>query len=537
MRKYALVVVVLAGLSLALPSGRKLSAQSQSHSGPTVVHAQFASAPPLRDTVPIPASATEHRIIPLRLPFTPQGSSGAPDGALQTTILPLVNTTAGENFLGLGKGFSGFSVCCAPPDTNGAVGGPVNTTTGLSTQFVQWVNLEFAVFDTSSGTTVTGGGPTAGNTLFQSLGGPCAAHNDGDPIAQYDKAAQRWVLMQPVFESPYQLCVAVSKTNDAVNGGWNTYAFPMTFFPDYPKLSVWSDGYYVSMNSFNGNSFAGANACALNRSAMLTGGAASAICFQQSSSVASLLPSDLDGTTAPPSGSPDYFINFGSNSLRLWKFHADFTTPGNSTFTGPTTLSVAAFNEACSGGSCIPQAGTHEKLDSLGDRLMYRFAYRNFTSYESFVVNHSVAVGSGRNAISGIRWYELRNNSPGTGTPSVYQQSTFAPDSNYRWMGSIAENGHNDIAVGFSESSSQIHPQINYTGRCSTDALNTLQSEALIEAGGGSQLPNLSRWGDYSSIAIDPANNSTFWYTTEYLQSNGTFNWSTRIASFTLCGH
>jgi len=272
---------------------------------------------------------------------------------------------------------------------------------------------------------------------------------------------------------------------------------------------------------------------------MLSGAAATAVCFQLSSSFGGLLPSDLDGATAPTAGSPNFFLNFGPNLLNLSKFHVDFATPGNSTFTGPTVLSVAAFSEACGGGTCVPQAGTRQQLDSLGDRLMYRLAYRNFTTapaHESLVVNHSVRVsGGGKHSgeVDGVRWYEIR--SP-NGTPAVFQQGTFSPDSNTRWMGSIAMDKVGDIAVGYSVSSSQINPAIRFAARVPSDAAGTLEPETSIIAGTGSQLRNLNRWGDYSSMAIDPVDDCTFWYTTEYLKSSGTFNWSTRLASFRISG-
>jgi len=230
-------------------------------------------------------------------------------------------------------------------------------------------------------------------------------------------------------------------------------------------------------------------------------------------------------------------LNFGSNSLNLWKFHVDFATPANSTFTGPSTLAVAAFTEACSGGVCIPQSGTSEKLDSLGDRLMYRLAYRNFGTHASLVVNQSVAVTAGKHGgNTGVRWYELRSLSATPTVFSVFQQGTFAPDSSFRWMGSIAMDEVGDIAVGFSVSSSSIHPEIHYIGRVPGDAPGTLESEATIIDGGGSQLHSLNRWGDYSSMSVDPVDDCTFWYTNEYLKTNGTFNWSTRIASFKFSG-
>jgi hypothetical protein len=435
---------------------------------------------------------------------------------LQTSVGPLVATRGGLNFDGIGQGAYGYTVSSAPPDTNGAVG---------ATQFMQWVNQDFAVFNKSTGALVYG--PAAGNTFWAGFGGACETSNSGDPIAQYDKAATRWVVTQPVFTSPYMVCVAVSTTSDAT-GAYNRYVFSMPSFPDYPKLGVWPDAYYMSFNMF-GRRFLGANACAMDRAKMLAGAAATMQCFQQSSSVASLLPSDLDGTTVAPAGSPAFFVNVGSNSLNLWKFHVDFTAPANSTFIGPTNLPVAAFTPACNGGACIPQLGTNQSLDSLADRLMYRLAYRNFGNHDSLVVNHSVTAGSG----VGIRWYELQN--PNT-NPVVFQQGTYAPTSDFRWMGSIAMDSAGDIAVGYSASSSSIHPAIRYTGRTPADPLGVLQVESSIIEGTGSQLSGLSRWGDYSSMSVDPVDDCTFWYTTEYLKIDGTFNWNTRIASFKFPG-
>src|SRR5712692_9711688 len=461
---------------------------------------------PPKPEQPGPREKRHHRL-PLAL------GTGAPDPVLQSTAGPLVATTAGLNFAGVGDGDYGFTPNAAPPDTNGAVG---------ATQYVQWVNESFAVFNKATGVLVLG--PLAGNTLWSGFGGGCETNNDGDPIVQYDKAANRWVLMQfSVATTPYLVCVAVSTTSDA-RGSYARYAFTQPNFPDYPKLGVWPDGYYVSLNMF-GRTFIGGRACAFDRSAMLTGAAAMQICFQQSSSFGGLLPSDLDGATAPPAGSPNFYINFGSNSLNLWKFHADFATPANSTFTGPTNIPVAAFSPACGGGTCIPQSGTSQLLDSLADRLMYRLAYRNFGDHESLVVNHSVTAGSS----VGVRWYELR--SPNA-TPTVFQQGTFAPDASFRWMGSIAMDKAGDIAVGYSVSSSSMNPAIRYTGRAPGDTPGTLQAENTIINGVGSQNGRLNRWGDYSAMTIDPGDDCTFFYTNEYLKGYGSFNWSTQIASF-----
>ena len=476
----------------------------------------------LRNIPPRPPQAGQ-RVIPVyQIPHAL--GPAAPDPVLQTQAGSTAAPATGMGFDGVGKGFSGpngsFSPDAAPPDTNGAVG---------STQYVQWVNESFAVFDKATGAAVYG--PAAGNTLWSGFGGKCETNNDGDPIVQYDKAANRWIMTQFAVTGTggYLQCVAVSRTGDAT-GTWNRYSFSYRYFNDYPKVGVWPDAYYVTFNMFQGT-FVGPYACAWDRAKMLAGLAATQVCFQFTSSVGSLLPADLDGVTAPPPGSPNYLVTLASNALNLYKFHVDFSTPTNSTVTGPFTMSVAAFSKACGGGACIPQLGTSQLLASLADRLMYRLAYRNFGDHESLVVNHSIAT---TNAV-GVRWYELRNPS---GTPVVYQQGTYAPDSEYRWMGSIAMDKAGNMALGYSISSSTRNPSINYTVRSASDALGQMGSETQMLPGTGSQLPTLNRWGDYSAMSIDPVDDCTFWYTTEYLKQDGTFNWSTRIGSFQManCG-
>ena len=483
-------------------------------------------SPPLISMSPMAPRLDQHQKPLRRLPV--KAGQLQPDPALQTQYGPEVGTTALLNFAGVGNGDYGFAPNAAPPDTNGAVG---------ATQYVQWVNESFAVFNKSTGALVHG--PVAGNTLWSGFGGGCETNNDGDPIVQYDKAAGRWVFTQfSVSTTPFLQCVAVSTTSDAT-GSYNRYSFNYgnTQFPDYPKLGVWPDAYYISFNIFTGNTFSGAKVCAYNRTSMLAGAAATQVCFQLSPSFGGLLPSDLDGAVAPPAGAPNVFVNFGSNSLNFWRFHVDFTTPSNSTLTGPINVPVAAFSAACGGGgACIPQPSTHQKLDSLADRVMYRFAYRNTGSSETAVVNHSITVGtSKRNSTVGVRWYQL-GNLTGNSTPTVIQSGTFSPNSTFRWMGSIAMDKVGDIALGYSASSSSVFPSIRYTGRVPGDPTGTMESETSIKAGGGSQLPNLSRWGDYSAISIDPGDDCTFFYTTEYLKSSGTFNWSTQIASFKFPG-
>jgi hypothetical protein len=461
-----------------------------------------------------PISLVRHEAEPLRrIPLPPGLEQLEEDSVRQRTLVPFT-PVVGASFEGLGAGQYGFTVTSAPPDTNGTVG---------ATQYVQWVNTSFAVFNKSTGALIAG--PTAGNTLWSGFGGGCQSNNDGDPIVLYDKAAQRWIFSQfSVSTTPYLQCIAVSTTSDAT-GTYNRYSFQYGNFDDYPKMGVWSDAYYETFNMFNGNTFVGADACAYNRTAMLAGTAATQVCFQQGSSVGGLLPSDLDGATAPPAGSPNYLLYFGTNNLNLYKFHVDFNTPSNSTFTGPTVITVAAFSPLCAGGTCVPQPGTTQKLDSLADRLMYRLAYRNFGTHESLVVNHSVVAGSS----GGVRWYEIQNPS---GTPVVAQQSTFAPDSSYRWMGSVAMDQAGDMALGYSVASSSLNPTVRYTGRVPTDPSGTMEAEVNVVTGSGSQTGSLSRWGDYSAMQVDPVDDCTFWYTQEYIKTNGSFNWNTRIANF-----
>ena len=213
---------------------------------------------------------------------------------------------------------------------------------------------------------------------------------------------------------------------------------------DYPKLSVWPDAYYISFNMFTSN-FVGSKVCAYDRVSMLNGLAATQQCYQLSQAYGGLLPADLDGATAdlqpggsalPPSGEPGMFMNFGTNSLNLWRMHVDWNTPANTTLTGPTNIPVAAFTAACNGGgTCVPQPGTTEKLDSLGDRLMWRLAYRHLPDgHEALVVNHSVTA----NSITSVRWYELRNATGQTmasATPVVFQQSTLPNSARNVYVG------------------------------------------------------------------------------------------------------
>ena len=515
MLKSTTVFALALALTLAVPD----PAVAKDPDGVTVIQSSKNDVSPRLATIP---PKTEDAAQPKKerpLHGFPGATMGAPDTAVQSTVSTAA-PAASSSFEGIGQGFAGFTVQYAPPDTNGAVG-PNN--------FVQTVNVAFAVFGKTGSLLY---GPAKINTLFTGFGGLCETDNDGDPSVVYDQLADRWLITQFAVSGangssiPYLECIAISTSGDPT-GTYYRYSFPRSYFPDYPKLGLWPDAYYMSTNDFSGNSFAGATTWAFDRAKMLAGAAATAQLFHLSLLYGGLLPSTLDGKTLPPAGAPNYFLALNdSSSLALWKFHVDFANSANSTLTGPITIPVAGYTELCNGGTCVPQAGTTQQLDSLADRVMYRLAYRNFGDHESLVVNHSVAPTAGG---GGVRWYEIR--SP-AGTPTVYQQSTYAPDTRYRWMGSAAMDRVGDIAVGYSLSSSTMSPAIAYTGRTPSDPLGTLQAETILTSGTGSQNGGLKRWGDYSSLALDPTDDCTFWYTTEYLTASGTFNWHTRVGTF-----
>jgi hypothetical protein len=522
-------VALLPGLSLTQPA--QAAAHPAHSASPPVTHRQSRDSGaavhhdtslPLRQlATPVSTTPTTHHTAPDVEALLPHPSAAhVPDPVLQSTpgtVRPAVATT--NNFAGIGSG--NYSITGVPPDPNAAVG---------STQIVEIVNTAYAVYS-KTGTTVLA--PTNSNNLWSGFGGFCQSANDGDATVAWDTLSSRWIVQQfanvTSASGPYYECVAVSTSADAT-GSYNRYSYQFSTFPDYPKLSVWPDAYYTTYNMFTAaGSFIDAEVCAMNRTNMLTGAAATQQCFTTSSAYGGILASSLDGATAPPSGEPNLVVGLGTTSTTLayWKFHVDWTTTSNSTFTGPSTMTVASYSTACGGGTCIPQGGDTQQLDSLADRVMYRLAYRNFGGYESLVLNHAVTAGSG----VGVRWYEFRLSG---GNPTVYQQGTYAPDSTFRWMGSIAEDKVGNIALGYSQSSSSTNPSIRFTGRLAGDALGTMtQGETTVITGGGSQT-SYSRWGDYTSMQVDPADNCAFWYTDEYIPSNGNFNWNTRIASFQL---
>ena len=411
-----------------------------------------------------------------------------------------------------------------PPDTNGAAG---------MTQYVQMVNVTIAVYNKSNGVLQLGPAPI--HTIWTGFGGPCENEpfgDGGDPVVLYDQIAKRWLVSQLMYNSTFdqnEQCIAISTSEDAT-GSYYRYEFDWGVpFPDYPKFGVWPDGYYNTENIYGPRSFLGAEACAFDRSAMLTGAPAAAICFQQPPSVSSLLPSSMDGTTPPPTGAPNYnFALVDSTHVGMWKFHADFANPGNSTFIGPTLIEVGNYSQICARAvnvSCVPEPATGEHLDGLADRLMFRAAYRNYGDHESVVLNHTVKGGD----LAAIRWYEIRN--PG-GSPTVTHQASIVDGSVNYWLGSIAQDKAGNTALGFSAASKSVYPSVYLAGRATGDPVNTMYGPLTLVDGTGSQQNSYHRWGDYSAMTLDPADDCTFWYTQEYYAVDSSFNWRTRIGSF-----
>lgn len=506
-------------------------ARGQAATGFVVGHSsKNDTSAPLRSIPARPLrSQNLRKTIPLRT--FPSAHVNAPDTAIQTSEGPLAMPGTILNFDGM-KASDGGGY--APPDTNGEAG---------ATQYVQMVNIAFEVFDKTNGNSLLG--PLDVATIWSGFGGVCETGGMGDVIVVYDQLANRWVISQMAgdptvpFPTPTDECVAVSTGSDAT-GSYHRYDFFLGGnFPDYPKLSVWPDAYFLAENMFDssGTIYLGPQPFALNRAAMLAGNPATFVTPSGplGPSVGFMLSADLDGSILPPAGAPNPWLATETSPWRVYRFHADFATPSNSTFTLGGTLTPASYTDICSSDPCdiVPQAGTGDKLDAIADRAMFRLAYRRFgDGHEALVGNRTVGAGTSTNPRTGIRWWEITNATGGT--PAFVQQSTLAPnDGMWRWMGSVAMDKAGNLALGVSLSSSTTFPQIRYNGRLATDPLNTLaQGGQMLFAGTGSQIDTVSRWGDYSDMTIDPVDDCTFWYTNQYYAVTSSFNWRTRIGKF-----
>jgi len=429
-----------------------------------------------------------------------------------------------------------------PPDPVGAVG---------PDHYVAMSNVYFAVYSKTGSLLY---GPVANNTLWAGFGGACQTENSGDPIVIYDQLADRWLLSQFTTAGPtYYICLALS-TGPNPLGSYYRYALDLgSVLGDYPKIGMWPDGYYLTIREFlNGSTYQGVSAFALNRQQMLAGNPVLQVIGFNIPPIGAnlyntgdgLLPADLDGFLEPPAGSPNYMMGSmddggpyaaPQDALTLWRFHADFANPVQSTFTLAATLPTAPFDSIfpCSPGpkDCIPQPGTATKLDFLSyrQRPMWRLAYRNLGTHESLVTNQAVETTG---SFAGLRWYEIRD--PG-GTPVIFQQGTYAPgsaDGLHRWTGSIAMDHAGNIGLGYSVSGLSTFPGIRATGRTAGDIPGVMpMTELQILAGTGSQTGS-SRWGDYTSMNVDPVDDCTFWYVNEYLPVTSTVGWRLHIGAF-----
>ncbi|WP_052519322.1 Ig-like domain-containing protein [Archangium violaceum] len=490
---------------------------------------------PLRE-LPVPPAQPPVERPRLQRPPSPSWLPPSGDPLIQRQPLPWKVSDPIINVEGMGQDFFGpsgpFQDMLVPADPAGDVG---------PHHYMQIVNAGISVFD-KRGRVLFGPVPT--RTLWEGFASPCANTNEGDGVIRYDHLADRWVVTQ--FSTgrrlgPFLECVAVSETGDPT-GRYYRYAFEFEAFNDYPKLGLWPDAYYMTFNMETRTGDINARVCALERARMLKGEPAAMQCFDTLS--VSLLPADLDGPVLPPPGEPNPVFGLGETStLEMWRFHVDWDEPASSSLTGPLSIPVAPFSRLCGGGTCVPQPGFTSALASLGDRLMNRAPYRNFKSHQSVLLTHSVQADEDR---GGMRWYELRH----LESPTVYQQGTYAPDSHYRWMGSIAADAKGNIALGYSLSSRERFPSIHYTGRRASDLLGKMARENTLVKGRAAY--ERTRWGDYSSMNVDPVDGCTFWYTSMYIntplplevawEGGGdddevvpvNARWSTRLGSFRL---
>ena len=486
--------------------------------------ARHDTSPPLRDMHPTAPAPGQRENNEDRAPFDPGSTKPVKDPLTQRFFGPLAMPPVITQFAGISSTTSFF--CCTPPDPVGDVG---------PNHYVQMVNKAFQVFDKNGASLL---GPLPINTLFNNFGGPCENTNGGDPIVLYDPLADRWLLSQFVVSSPYGQCIAISATADPT-GAYHRYYYQFDdpgILYDYPKFGVWPDGYYMTANRYDAvDAYQGPAVMVFERDRMLVGDEARKLEYNPGNYFASLLPADLDGAAPPPAGAPNYLASTSNsqNTLRLWEFHTDWQNTGMTSLTGPTNVPVALFDpNLCNGsGNCIPQPGTNTGVDPLHNLLMFRLAYRNFGTHESLVSAQTVDEDGADHA--GIRWYEVRD--PG-GSPYVYQQGTYAPDADHRFMPSMAMDRDGNIAIGYSVSSSSLFPSIRYTGRMASDPPGVLGlGEATLYAGGGSQTGS-TRWGDYSAMSVDPSDDCTFWYTNQYYSGTSSSSWKTRIGSFKLPG-
>jgi hypothetical protein len=504
----------------------------------------------------------EKRLTRYPHPEIPSAAETNPSGfqrfeSLLKQIIPPTPMMPGPilTFDGMNSAQSGC--LCLPPDTDGDVG---------PNHYVQSVNSSIKIFD-KSGNPLNGPNGTTYNSFFLTLAGtPCSGFNNGDGFVFYDHVANRWVVSDFAFPGslpgagPFYQCIGVSKTGDPVSGGWFLYAIQHdpanpTWIGDYPKFALWSNAYYLTVNLFDGVTlgFQGVRAFAFDRASMLAGGPAHTIAFNITPAGLgdsySLVPAGFRTGNPPPAGRDEFLLSVDSpatggvtlTQVHGWKFHADFAVPGNSTLgigsshSPNANVTVNGFVDAFtnSGTLLVPQNGTAQKLDTLGDKIMTPVVYQNRSGTESLWASQTVLLNYPTGPTA-VRWYQFNVTGGNFPATPVQQQSwNNGNDGLWRWMPSIAVDQNGNMAIGYSTSSTTLEPSIRYAGRLASDPLNNLgQGEAIMTAGGGHQTHSSGRWGDYSMTTIDPADNRTFWHTNEYYSVTSSANWFTRVGKF-----
>jgi len=441
----------------------------------------------------------------------------------------------GMNFTSNGAGH--------PPDTVGDVG---------PSHYVQAVNTSIGIYNKTTGAAIS---TFTFNTLWAGAGTgtPCDTANMGDPTVIYSRQNDRFIVADfawsDIVNGPYYECIAVSKTANPVTGGWWLFAYRADdaahpWLPDYPKMGIWPDGLYMSANMFDcltagcgSASYMEARVYGLNIIDLVNGAPLRSIVIDtNSTSRFTLLPSNYRGA-APPVGTPNFVVG-ESATLFAWevfKFHVDYVTPANSTFTGPTNVTQASYATAA---STVPEPAPGNASDTLAERMMMQNQYRNIGGVESLWVNHTTGTPSASTP-TGIQWGQINVTGATINTTPVQQQIyNNGADGINRFMGALAVDHDGNMALGYTASSSTVAPDIRYVGRLSTDPLNTLPQTEITMLPGvtrsvqtGTCGVTCTRWGDYSAMSVDPVDECTFWYTNMYFPVQGT-NWVTRVGSF-----
>ena len=553
MGKYSFILAILVAVAFAVllihPSVKHASARSAvaGVSGPDFhTVSKFAESVPLSSVSSSQVGRTstppQAREIRQNQPQFPSSENVAKDedGAVATTsLVGMPDPSISFDGLSNENNTEVFGLLILPPDVNGDVG---------PNHYVQIVNSLIRVFS-KTGQTLTP--PLPISTLFQQLGTSCSVRNDGQAIVLYDALADRWLISQVcTLFPPFRQMVAVSKTGDPT-GAYFAYEFimPSVRINDFPKFGVWPDGYYMSMSEVLGSDYVGDGAIAFDRERMLKGDPSAGFIYFYRPVIAptlrgGTLPSDLDGLTPPPAGAPNVFAGYSAteygdaaDAVRLFNFHADFAHPENSTFEErpESPLTVAAFDPTSPDGRAdIAQPPPGERLDSSSDAPNYRLAYRNLGDRESLIFNQTVRTSPvGQTYRAGTRVHELHRSGAAYG---VYDSSTIGDNLISRWVASAAQDRMGNVAVQFDEANEQKKISINYTGRLAAEPAGSFRTENSIVIGTGVQTGFGYRWGEYSGLSVDPADDCTFWMTNGYYslesQNFSEFGWLTRIGAF-----